>query len=223
MPMAKIGGHINPRIIGSILLAGGLILNYLLERHNVFVLWENSDYPVAWADLFYPPICVLMFLAGLVRLVRGEKYRAGLSQQLRYDVTVVVPLTVLYTLFMFVMQSVQTGSDRLGECGGLDEAASSSKMIPEARWSPGHAAVACGAQRRGMFLALYNQVWIYGVTDPTAQRLVLGRITEHYREARTHPVQVMFYEGSDWSSHRQGSRIVGSSSRRRLLKVVNIG
>jgi len=46
----------NPIAIGLLLLAGGLTLNYLFERHNIFKVWENSRYPISWADLIYPPL-----------------------------------------------------------------------------------------------------------------------------------------------------------------------
>ena len=103
-----------------------------------------------------------------------------------------IPLTVLYSLFFFAMQFIQTGADRLGECAGLDQAASSSRVIPMSNVMPGYAAVGCGVERRGIFLAFYNDMYVYGVTDTAAQEQVLESMAEHYRQARTHPVRVMF-------------------------------
>jgi hypothetical protein len=45
-----------------------------------------------------------------------------------------------------------------------------------------------------MFLSYYNDIWVYGVTDAAAQQLVLDRVAEHFRQAQTHPVQVVFYD-----------------------------
>jgi hypothetical protein len=74
----------------------------------------------------------------------------------------------------------------------LDSAASSSNVIPASKVWPGHAAVGSGVERRGIPLSFYNDMAVYGVTDPTAQQRVLERVAEHYRQAHTHPVQVMF-------------------------------
>ena len=45
------------------------MMNYLLERHNILKTWEGSPYPVSWADVFYPPLCVLLSLTGVVLMV----------------------------------------------------------------------------------------------------------------------------------------------------------
>jgi hypothetical protein len=213
----------NTVIIGILLLVSGLTLNYLFERHNVLAVWENSDYPVAWADLFYPPLCVFLSLTGIVLVVGGGIRRTTIRRLLRYAFAIVMPITVLYTLFSFAVQSIQTGSDRLGECPGLDQAASSSKVIPEAEWRPGHPAVACGVERRGIFLSYYNHVWVYGVTDAAMQQRVLDGIAEHFRRAHTHPVQVMFYEKENWSVREARNGASGSGGRGKLIRVVNIG
>jgi hypothetical protein len=210
--------------MGALLLAGGLAINYLLERYNVFKVWENSRYPISWADLFYPPLCVLLSLTGIVLGVGGAIYRLPTRRLLRRAFAIVIPLTVLYTLFAFAMQFIQTGADRLGECPGLDEAASSSNVIPVSKVRPGHAAVGCGVERRGILLSFYNDMSVYGVTDPAAQQRVLERVAEHYRQAHTHPVQVMFYEEVNWSV-RQGKvgMTFGSRGPEKLIRVASVG
>ncbi len=70
----------NPIVIGLLLLAIGLILNYLFERHNIFKVWENSVYPISWADIFYPPVCVFLCLTGLALAVRGESLDARVEE-----------------------------------------------------------------------------------------------------------------------------------------------
>ena len=106
--------------VGIVLLAGGLAINYLLERYSVFKVWENSRYPISWADLFYPPLCVFLSLTGIALGVGGAIYRLPIRLLLRHAFKIVIPLTLGYILFAFAMQFVATGADRLGECPGLD-------------------------------------------------------------------------------------------------------
>jgi hypothetical protein len=146
-------------IIGLLLLASGLALNYLSERHNVFTIWENSAYPVSGLDVLYPPLCVFLSLTGIVLVVGGVIRRTTVRRLRSYVFAIVIPLTVLYALFSFGMQFIATGADRLGECPGLVQAAASSNVIPESQWRPGHQpAVGCGVERRGIFLSYYNDI-----------------------------------------------------------------
>jgi hypothetical protein len=218
--------HANPRTItvGVLLLASGLAINYLLERYNIFKVWETSRYPISWADLFYPPLCVLLSLTGAVLVVSGGISRLPIRPLLRRTTAIVIPLTVLYTLFAFAMQFIQTGADRLGECPGLDQAASSSNVIPPSKVRPGHAAVGCGVERRGILLSFYNDMSVYGVTDPEAQQRVLERVTEQYQQAHTHPVQVMFYEEENWSVRQGKSGVTfGSRGPEKLIRIASVG
>ncbi len=217
--MTSAAGHDRRGVIaGLLLLAGGLGANYLLERQNVFKLWEHSRYPVSWSDVFYPPLCVFLATTGVLLLVGGAMRRFWVAFGMA------IPLTVLYSLFFFAMQFIQTGADRLGECPGLDQAASSSHVIPMSKVRPGYAAVGCGVERRGIFLAFYNDMSVYGVTDTTAQEHVLESIAEHYRQAHTHPVRVMFYEQENWSV-RQGKNgaTFGSRGPEKLIRVASVG
>jgi hypothetical protein len=219
------GNHSNRKIIiiGVLLLASGLILNYLFEGHNFFKIWENSGYSISWADFFYPPLCVFLSLTGIV-LIALAILRTTIRRVFLYAFAIAFPLTILYTLFAFAMQFIQTGADRIGECHGLYQAAASSNVIPESQWRPGRPALGCEVQRRGMFLSYYNSVGVHGVTDKAAQQQILDRVAEHFRQAHTHPVQVMFYEKEIWSvRHGKNGVTFGSGSPSRLIRVVNIG
>src|ERR1700719_1156385 len=118
----------NPIVIGLLLLASGLVLNYLFERHNIFKVWENSRYAISWADMFYPPLCVFLSLTGIALALGGLMRRATIRQLRPYVLAVAIPLTILHTLFSFGMQFIATGADRLGKCPGLDQAAASSGL-----------------------------------------------------------------------------------------------
>jgi hypothetical protein len=214
----------NPIAIGVLLLASGLALNYLFERKNIFKVWENSRYAISWADVFYPPLCVFLSLAGIVLVVGGAISRTRIRRLLTHAFAIVIPLTVLYTLFSFAMQFIQTGADRLGECPGLDQAAASSNVIPESEVTPGRPAVGCGVERRGIFLSYYNDMAVFGVTDAAEQQRVLDEVAEQLRQAHTHPVQVMFYEKENWSVHKlENGRTFGSRGPQKLIRIVNIG
>jgi hypothetical protein len=166
------GKNANPMIFGILLLAGGLALNYAFERHNIFKVWENSRYPISWADMFYPPMCVFLSLTGVVLIVSAI-LRTITQRPFRFALASAIPSTILYTLFASGMQFIATGADRLGECPGLDGAASSSQVIPESKWTSGQLAVGCGVERRGMFLSYYNDITVYGVMDAAEQQLFL--------------------------------------------------
>ena len=213
----------DPMITGALLLAGGLTLNYLFERHNIFKMWENSRYPISLADVFYPPLCVFLSLTGIVLIVLAI-LRTTIQRPLRFALASAIPSTILYTLFAFGMQFVATGADRLGECPGLDQAASNSNVIPESKVRPGQPAVGCSLERRGIFLSYYNYIKVYGVTDAAAQQLVLDRVAEHFRHADTHPVQVMFYEKENWTVRNGKNGVTfGSRGPEKLIRVVNMG
>jgi|SRR5271170_2342622 len=213
----------NPMVIGLLLLAGGLVLNYVFERHNIFKVWENSRFPISWADMFYPPVCVFLSLTGVVLIVLAI-LRTTIQRLLQYAFAIAIPLTILYALFAFAMQFFISGADRLGECPGLDGAASSTNVIPESKWTPGQLAVGCGVERRGMFLSYYNDITVYGVTDAAEQQLVLDRVAEHFRQAKTHPVQVVFYDKENVSIRQlQNGATIRTGGPIRLIRVVNIG
>jgi hypothetical protein len=204
-------------MVGALLLLGGLVINYMFERHNAFAVWVNSAYPVSWMDLLYPPLCVFLCLMGIVFAVGGMISRSMTSRRLaQYGFAIAIPLTILYTIFAFAIQFMQTGADRLGECAGLEQAAISSRVIPDLRGRSRHPAVGCGIDRRGIFLSLFNNMRVYDVTDAASQQRVLDEIAAHSRNAHTHPVQVMFYENENGATFG----VVGPN---RLIRVVNIG
>ncbi len=154
---------------------------------------------MSWADLFYPPLCVLLSLTGVVLTVGGAMGSRANRRLLLYAFAYVFPLTILYTLFAFGMQFIQTGADRLGECPGLEQAAASSNVIPESKWRPGRPALGCVVERRGVFLAYYNSVGVNGVTDTSAQQRIIDKLAEYCRRTPTHAVQMMFYEEEHWT------------------------
>jgi len=202
---------------GLLLLAIGLGANYLLERHDVFMLWEQPSYPGSWSEVIYPPLCFLLAATGAFLLIGGAMRRPWVA------FGVAIPLTALYSLFFIVMQFAQTG-DPLGECPALTQAASNSQVIPMSKAFQGSAAVSCGVGRRGVFLVLYNDMTVYGVTDPEAQEHVLEDIANRHRQAHTHPVRVSFYEEENWSVQQGKNGVTfGKRGPEKLIRVASVG
>jgi hypothetical protein len=75
-----------------------------------------------------------------------------------------------------------------------------------------------------MFLADYNRMSIYGVTDKTAQESVLKGLTDYYHSAHTNPLHVMFFERENWNiRHGKNGATFGSRGPEQMIRVVNIG
>jgi hypothetical protein len=221
---AEINKHLKGTFTGVVLLTAGLGLNYLLEHHNIFKLWENSDYPISWADFIYPPICLLLCLTGIALSFASLFLRDKFWELIGYSAAIAIPFTIVYIIFALGVQFVATGADKFGECAGLDQAAASTGVIPESTWRKGKPAVACGVQRRGIFFSYYNDMSVYGVTDAQAQQSVLDDITKLYRQAHTHPVQVRFLDMPHFSIREwTNSGTIGTKTGpSKLLRVVNI-
>lgn len=181
-------------LLGFSLLVGGLIFDYLFERHNIFKVLENSPYPVSGMDLVYPPICLFLSLTGLILLTAGSLGNSTFRGQFLSSIGLAIPLTVLYSIFFLGVQFIATGADRLGECPGLDEAAATSSVILPSQWRTGKLALGCAVERRGIFLSYYNDIDVYGAAGKIDQERVLDQLAEHYRRVHSHPVQVRFYE-----------------------------
>jgi hypothetical protein len=198
---------------GVLLLLGGLVLNYLTERHVVFGRLDDLLFPLA--SFFLCLTGVVLAIGGMIRRSRRFLIPAFL---------ILIPFTVGYVGLFLGMMFIQTGADRLGECPGLDQAAASSNVIPESLSTPGNRAVSCGVERRGMFLAYFNKLIVYGVTDASAQQRVLDRLRESHRSANTHPLRVMFYEKENWTVRIKKNGIgPGKRGPEKLIRVVNIG
>lgn len=84
-------------VSGILLLASGLILNYLFERHHIFKVWGNSQYPIL-TDLFYPALCVFLSLIGVVLIILAESNIH--IRRAEYALAIAFPSTILYALVM---------------------------------------------------------------------------------------------------------------------------
>ena len=211
-------------LIAPLLLAGGLALDWILERHNIFKLWENSSYPISWADMFYPPLCLWICLTGIMLLITRQPSAEMSRGVLLRTVALALPLVVLYTIVLGGMQFVASGADRLGECPDLDHAAARSNVIPESQWWKGRPAVGCAVERRGVFLSSYNDLAVYGVTEKESQQRVVDEVSKQYRQAHTHPVQIRFFDRENVITDKRANGVVfQKAGPTNLIRVVNIG
>lgn len=134
----------SPKVLcAALLVFAGLLLNYVLERHSFLPLGMLSPrlYLGGWLDVVVlPTSAFFLALAGiilvLVALVR-RSIHGKLLRDLLLALLISIPLAALYGAFYFGMQFLQTGADVLGECSGLDQAASSSGDIPDSVSTPG--------------------------------------------------------------------------------------
>jgi hypothetical protein len=74
-----------------------------------------------------------------------------------------------------------------------------------------------------MFLAYYNRLAAYGVTDPAAQELVIKSLSDYYKKAHPSPLHVDFYVEENWDSHsgKNGVRL-GKRGPEKLIRVANV-
>jgi hypothetical protein len=199
--------------LGALLVGLGLVSNYFLERQNF------GD----WTALLASAFAFFLTVAGIVSGVAGVA-RCRPVQVLLLAVAISLPLAICFGFCYFIIQSVQTGADRLGECPALEKAAAATNVVPDSvvRW--GRPAVDCAVERRGMWLEFYNRIEVYGVRDPSAQQAILDSLSSRYRAAHTHPLQIMFYEKDNWVL-KSGTARAGLwvSGPRKLIRVVRIG
>lgn len=209
---------------GVALIVIALTLDYVLQRHGFFRLFD-STYRQISIVLVFPAILLFVFSTGVIVAVFGGG--RALQWILKVAIGCSIPLTVLYAIFVFGVQALESGSDSLGECGGVYDAAISSHVLPKSNSFPGYF-VSCGTQKRGMFLRPYDAVLIWGVKDLAAQQQVLDRLKDYHQIARTHRIQVAFIE--EWKplpKAHNGYRIKDYVRLRRadpekLLRVINI-
>jgi len=216
--------------ISPCLLVAGLLVNYVAEKHSFIPLGVHPP-GNTWGglpDLFVPVAAFYLTLAGLILFVfalRARQAFGKLSEGLMISLLTSVPLTILYATFFFGMQWIASGTDRLGECPGLDAAATASHEIAQSLAVPGHTDVGCSVQRYGMFLASYNEISIYGAVDPDAQEHVLKNLSDYHKAADTHPIRVVFYEKENWGPllvDKDGKGWGGKRGPENIIRVVTI-
>jgi hypothetical protein len=181
------------RFAGFTLLLG-LLVNYSTESRGT----------TNWFDLLLATVAfgltmtaVILFLFSLKPRLRDR----GIRHCLLLTLAVSVPLTGLYAVFYFGMQSIKTSADGYGQCPQIAEVANATGVIPESLAFPGNPAVGCSNLRHGMFLMPYYEISVYGVTDPSEQARVMQGLANYRSSGATLPIRVKFYEHSNWIQH----------------------
>ncbi len=206
--------------LGTLTCLAGLLLNE--------IPWYRSF--GKWVDLLLPIVAFFLAVTGVTWLLTGllrRSYTRELSQldshalnisllptvavpaaetrerrRVFFPVSLLsVPLTVVFGLFYFGMQFIQSGADGIGQCDGLNQAAAATGVIPESVVFHSRPAVGCGNERYGMFLSFYNNMTVYGVTNPADQDRILQTLAEYSEQAHTLPIRLSFYEKENWTDH----------------------
>lgn len=135
-------------------------------------------------------------------------------------------LTVPYAAFYVGVQFIASGADRLGECPGLVRSIAASGVVTDkSPYPPGGLAIGCGNNRYGMLLSWYNDLSIYGVTDPASEERVLQALRDYRKKTYTRPLHIAFYQKENWSPLRvdaNGKPWGGKRGPEDLLRVVTL-
>jgi hypothetical protein len=205
---------------GVALILIALVLDFVLQRHGFLSLDDSKGRQTAIL-LIFPLSLFFVFSTGvIVAVFAGNR---SFRWILIVGIGCSIPLTVLYAFFVFGEQALDSGADHFGDCGGLEQTAISSNVIPDPRphFPPN---VGCGTQKRGMFLTPYNELTLWGVKDRAAQQRVLDRLDEYRRRAHTHRVQVVFIEERNMLVQPRGNGVTSITRQpEKVIRIVNIG
>jgi hypothetical protein len=127
-----------------------------------------------------------------------------------------------YGLLFLVVQFMQTGADRAGQCEGMERAAAMSGLIPESVVFPSQPAIGCGNERYGIFFSLYNDVTIWGVTNRIDQDRILRILSEYKESKHTLPIRVSFYEKENWKIQAFPRGSEGERGPEKLIRVTTV-
>jgi len=73
-------------------------------------------------------------------------------------------------------------------------------------------------------LSSYNDLAVYGVTEKESQQRVVDEVSEQYRQAHTHPVQIRFFDRENVITDKRANGVVfQKAGPTKLIRVVNIG
>lgn len=210
-----------------LLLLAGFVLNELPWYY----------FPSQLMDPWFPVVSVFLVVTGAACLVDGLLRLTGqsglfrvspsTSRPLRVILSIVwlvsVPSTAAYGVFYAGMRFMQSGSDRTGQCEGLNQVVALSELVPKFVLDPSRPAVGCGTWRFGMFFSPYNNITTYGITSRVDQDRILKTLSDYRASTPVLPIRVSFYEKENWSVQKFPS---GASLQTRgpekLLRVATV-
>lgn len=199
-------------VIATLLVFGGLALNYIAEGQ----VFDN------WPDLFLPTGAFFLFVAGLIIFVNTWlRARGHITSSPKFAVILAISLflSVLHFSYGAMLQFIQSGADRDGQCEGLTRAVTTSNDIPESPINAAWPALGCAYELHGMLLSPYYLIRIYGVASDNAQQRILKNLSAYHENVRTHALRIEFYEKDYWVYRKEGGRTTRQRGPGKLLKV----
>ncbi len=118
---------------------------------------------------------------------------------------------LLVAYFYAYFAAMATGDVDLVECHALEAAVVARNTIPPSVSAPGQPGIFCDRGIQMPFLRRYEKVFVYGVTDKTAQDGVMASIREFQRTHGGGRVLVDFFAKENWIvwSDQSGGRSGG--------------
>jgi hypothetical protein len=106
----------------------------------------------------------------------------------------------LLAYFYAYFNAMSTGDVDLAECHELESAVSAKHSIPLSLSAPGSPAVFCDRAIQLPLLKHYENVYVYGVTEATAQDAILATLREFRGGHRQGRIRVAFFARENWQT-----------------------
>ncbi len=110
----------------------------------------------------------------------------------------IVICLVLYGLAYFTVTT--TSADDLYECKAIVKAVEAKHEIPTSSSAPGEPGIFCSKGVRFPFLTSYDTLFVYGVTDKSAQDSIVKTLEDARRESHIRDVFVRFFDRENWKT-----------------------
>jgi len=93
-----------------------------------------------------------------------------------------------------------TSADDLYECKAIVNAVEAKHEIPASSSAPGESGIFCDKGVRFPFLTSYDTLFVYGVTDKSAQNSIVKTLVEMRQESHIRDVFVRFFDSENWKT-----------------------
>jgi hypothetical protein len=117
--------------------------------------------------------------------------------RIRRFIRVLVVVFCLAYGYAFLI-STMTDSYDLDECKALADLVESSQPIPESISVPGHPALGCNVEIRGLLFRRFDHVRVYGVIDAGKQDSIFLTLQKARQQNKIKPVLLEFYDRENW-------------------------
>jgi hypothetical protein len=196
------------------LIAGGLILNYILKHFSFG----------HWPDALIPTLVVVLVTTGVVQVTCEATGFEGSCLLLSLFLS--GGLGLAYASISLSFQTFEMGTRLVEDCPGLISAAASPGEVPQSQSSLPEVdpAAYCMAARVGALLEPYAYLEVYGVTSRAAENRILSKISAYRDANHRQPVRVEFYEKENWIMWKNDKTGASGGMRgpERLIRVATL-